>query len=142
MSLVYMHKRKWPASILCAAIASVQNQPLIFLVAFLWIKGMVCSKKRLNDFFVFSLAAVPVITPNIFYYTKFGVHSLLAETTTHFTNISMFRIYEMFFDLNIGMLHYIPITLFVFFWIDVPPQSSGHAIPVSLVSFFTYLHLG
>ena len=115
MSLVYMSVKKWAASILCAAIAATQNQPLIFFVVFLWITGMVDSKEKGKDFFVMSLSALPAFTPNIFYYTKFGVPSLLFEKAAALNNMSIFRVWEMFFDLNIGMLPYIPVALFVFF---------------------------
>ncbi len=114
ISLVYMSKKKWPISIICAALASTQNQPLVFLVALLWTKGMVDSKKKWKDFFILSLSAIPAFLPNIFYFIKFDTLSLLSKTATSLNNVSFFKVWEMFFDFNIGMLPYIPVTLLIF----------------------------
>jgi len=119
MSLAYMNDGKWHASILCAAIASTQNQPLLIWVAFLFGKASIGSKLKWNKILLLSVSALPAITPIFFYYTKFGVPSLLSQEAANLNNISLLRVWEMFFDLNIGLMPYAPLMLLVFIAIVV-----------------------
>ena len=118
ISLVYMDARKFPAAILCSAIAATQNQPLVLWVAFLWIRGLVYSQEKKKDFFLLSLSMIPAIIPAVFYYTKFGIFSLQTPDLS-LKNVSIFKIFDLFFDLSFGMLPYIPIALFLFFGIVI-----------------------
>jgi len=113
ISLIFMHRKKWALAILSAAIASTQNQPLIFLVAYLWVRG-VLELKSFKSVFILSLSALPAATHNIFYYLKFGVPSLLVAKSTDIGSLSFLKGLEILFDLNIGMLPYIPVILFLF----------------------------
>lgn len=113
VSLVFMHRKKWAWAILSAALASTQNQPLVFLVAYLWIRGIL-ELKSIKSVCIFSLSALPAAAHNIFYYLRFGVPSLLVAKSTDIGSLSILKGLEIFFDLNIGMLPYVPVVLFLF----------------------------
>ncbi len=116
ISLAYMSKSNWQLATLSAAIASVQNQPLVILVVFLWIKGVLYTRGHWKYLLVLSLAAAPVFAPAFFYRTTSGTCSVLLHTAASAGNISPYKTSELFFDLNIGMLPYIPFTLLLAAW--------------------------
>jgi len=119
ISLVYMSIKNWPAATFTAAIASMQYQPLILWAAFLWVKGILESKIKWKALLLLSISLLPAMIPIVFYYAKFGVYSLLGVYWADFSNISLFKVWELFFDFNLGMLPYLPITLFLFFWVII-----------------------
>ena len=115
IALVFMNRKKWPLAILFAAVASIQNQPIVILVAFFWLKALIESKSKIKDFFVLSISGMPALIPFIFYFVNFGTFSLLKTVATDPSNMSIFLVLEMFFDANLGMFPYIPVVLAVFF---------------------------
>jgi hypothetical protein len=100
--------------VLWAAVASTQNQPLVLFVLFLWLRGMVASPRRSRDVVLFSLAGLPALVPNAFFYLHFHVGSLLAREAASFSNVGVKKALELFFDPNIGMLPYLPVAVVVF----------------------------
>jgi hypothetical protein len=108
-----MSSQRFSLAIFCAAIASMQSQPLVLWAAFLWLKGLINSTNKKRDFFVLSLYMIPAIVPPVFYYINFGVFNLRAEDLL-IRNASILKILDLFFDLNFGMLPYISISLFLF----------------------------
>lgn len=117
MSLVSLSREKWRSAVFWAAVASTQNQPLVLLVAFLWVVGLVRSMHKRSDVGLLTAAALPAVLPNLFYLLKYGSPSLLAQEAASLDNVSLFKALELFFDLNVGMLPYIPLALVLFFGI-------------------------
>ena len=111
MALVYLNKRKYHRSVLCASIASMQNPSIIMFAVFLWVKGFMSAREKVEKSIILSTGLIPSAIPIIFYHSLFGSLTILA---TKLDNISLYRVWEMFFDLNIGLLPYIPLALIIF----------------------------
>jgi len=118
IALAFMSRKKWAFSVLSAAIASTQNQQLLVFVFFLWFKGMLNSKSRFKDFMVLSICSIPGFFPFIFYWVNYGTTSLfISKGSLEISNISLWRVFELFFDLNIGLVSFLTISLVIFFCI-------------------------
>jgi len=113
-SLAHMSRGRWKAAVFWAAVASTQNQPLVFFVALLWIRGVMTSRRRARDVSVLTLAALPVLLPDLFFYAHYGTASLLAREAASMDNVGIRRALELFFDPNIGMLPYLPLAVLLF----------------------------
>ncbi len=116
IALLLMDSKRYGPAVISASVASLQNQMLALLVLFMVAEGTLSSKRRANDFLKLSLLSLLVLIPNLFYFINFGDFSLLAGTTSP-ENASLLRVFEMLFDLNVGLLPYIPVTLILFFCI-------------------------
>lgn len=115
LAIVFMNKGDYGIAIICAGIASLQNQPIVLFVLFLLIKGVLL-KARLKNFLKLALLSSIIFVPNIFYFMNYGSFSLLNKAIS-MNNVSIYRIFEMFFDMNIGLFPYVPVTLLLFFGI-------------------------
>jgi hypothetical protein len=103
-------------AILAAALAAAQNPPLLFLVATLWVEQIAQARASwAREVLLASIAALPVALPAAFFLVEFGTPSLVGRQGASLSSLSLWRAYELFFDWNIGMLPYIPLTLFLFF---------------------------
>ena len=104
-------------AVLCAALASTQNPPLVLLVGLLWLRAGLAALKqggtpRLRGLGWASLAALPAALSPVFYLLHFGVPSLLAEGgAVSSANLSAHKAFELFFDLNLGLLPFVPVAL-------------------------------
>ena len=61
-----------------------------------------------------SLASLPLAAPALFYLWKFHTPSLVAREATRWDALSIGKALELFFDLNLGMGPYLPLTLGAF----------------------------
>lgn len=113
-------RRYWP--VFAAALATLQSPTLIWLALWLWLKGAgvrvggggpnVEIAPPLPDRLLrASAAALPVLLPAAFFYWNFGTASLIAQTSTSSANLSPAKALELFTDLNLGLLPYVPLTL-------------------------------
>jgi hypothetical protein len=118
VSLTCLQANKNGASILFAVIASFQNQVLALYVFYLFLKSVFSSPHKIKNFIQYGLLSALVLLPNAFYYLTFGRFNPLSGATA-MANISPFRVFELFFDLNLGLLRYIPIALLLFFGIII-----------------------
>jgi hypothetical protein len=107
LALVFAHEGRGTLAVLMAALASVQNAPLLLLAGLLWWRARGDSG-RLRA----ALALLPGFWPVAFYLWHYGRPSLLGEVGgVAFNNMSLSRLGELFFDLNVGMLPYVPLAL-------------------------------
>ena len=126
ISIAFMTAGRLDLATLCASIAATQSQQLLLFALFVWLRGIANSKSRVRDFSVLSALALPAILPNLFYYFMYGTPSLIySGGKASLGNLSLFRVYELFFDLNIGLVSYIPITLLLFFFVAAAGALSG-----------------
>lgn len=97
---------------LAAALASLQNPPLILLVAFLGTRAVVSAPEgRLGQAARATLAVLPAAAPYLFNVWAFGTPSLIAEENIHLELIRPARALELIYDLNIGLVRCAPLTV-------------------------------
>jgi hypothetical protein len=116
LALLWTHEQRHARAILAAAIAAMQNPPLVFLVLALWAWAAwrAWRGSSLRSLAGPSLAVLPVGIPAIFYYWRFRTPSLLAREASRWDAVSLRKAFELFGDLNLGMLPYLPLTLALF----------------------------
>jgi hypothetical protein len=117
MSLIYLTRREWAGAVLTSAIAAASSSQIIFLPCFFWIKGMIGSKQKMKSFAILSPLLLIAFIPVFFYFQTFGVFHLGFYQEGTLKNMSLQRLLGLFFDLNVGMLPYIPLALLMFFLI-------------------------
>jgi hypothetical protein len=113
LSLVFLNLKQYGWAILFAGLASLQNQVLVLFVLFLLVKAGWSSGFKIRTVVQYGAISLLVFLPNIFYLSSFGTFNPLNEAAS-IKNISAFRVMELFFDLNIGLLPYLPLVLLFF----------------------------
>jgi hypothetical protein len=105
-------------ALVAASLAAAQNAPLLVLVAALWIlvlKDRVLPPRppaaRLRALARAGLATVPALVPMAFFYRHFGTPSVIAQQGASLHDVSVRKTLELFFDLNLGLLPYVPVAV-------------------------------
>jgi hypothetical protein len=96
-----------------AAVGAMQNPPLALLAAAIAMYGVVRAKtsQRLHSALVLALAFGLALLPTLFYLWTFGRPSLIAPEGAMLSQASVEKALGLFFDLNLGLLPYLPVTL-------------------------------
>jgi hypothetical protein len=95
-----------------AGLASLQNPPLLLLVAFLWMQAVAAAPgARLRAVARASAAAAVAAAPYLFNLAAFGTPSLIADENIHFELMRPARALELVYDLNLGFVRCSAITL-------------------------------
>jgi hypothetical protein len=139
-----LRNRGWArAAVFSAALAATQNPPLVLLVAFLWWKSAVDARgglaPRLSLVLSMSwrrgllsaLAAAPLAVPPLFFYRNFSVLNLAARETAGLEHVSLRKALELFFDPNLGLLPFVPVTLALFLGVGVWSARARRGLPES-----------
>ncbi len=117
-SLLFL-RNKYFLAILLSSLASLQNTPVIFLTLLILIYSTyiyfketgfrLVLIKRLLPIFLISLISV---IPFIFYYINFQTFNLIQKVGGSDLNlISLKRVIELFFDPNLGLFFYVPLSV-------------------------------
>jgi hypothetical protein len=126
MALVFMHRERWKTAIFLASLAALQNPQLVLLAAYLWVKGAVRLRARWrgglalrlvvpwHKALTHALAGSIVLAYPLFYYAHFGTFSIVAQQATSLAKLSPARALGLLFDLNVGLLPYIPVALLAY----------------------------
>lgn len=116
-SVALFTKKKYYPAVLLAAIATTQNPPIIFLAIYIATNAVleISRSKKYTGMFLLLACLLPAIIPSIFFVVKYGSPNLIYETGyASFGAISFQRTFDFFFDLNMGLLPWLPIV-FVYF---------------------------
>ena len=111
-ALLAMRRTCYPLAVAAAALASLQNQALVLLVAYLGICGL-WRCRSLTDAALLAGAALPCMLPPLYNYAHFGMFSIQAGWLS--TQGLAGKMLDVFFDLNVGLLPYLPISLLAYF---------------------------
>jgi hypothetical protein len=126
-ALVLRLRRTFRAAILCTALAALQNPQLMLLAALLWLEAVVRLRIRLRPVFALrasarwrdavghTLPALPFLLHPLFFYARFGVMSVVAREATSLAKLSPSRAWDLVFDLNLGLLPYVPLAVLLYF---------------------------
>ena len=100
-------------SVLAAALASLQNPPLVLLVGALLVAAFVSAwrKRRLRGAILPLLAALPALVPPLFFQWNFGVWNLSVRPSEAAESLSALRALDLAIDPNLGLLPHAPLTL-------------------------------
>ena len=111
-SFIFLNQERFHLAILTCALATLQNQPLVFVL--LWMYVYVWNKQRyaIKPLFLYGLYGFIIFIPSLYFYSLFGTTSLIKDAGFLASeNISLTRITGFYVDLNQGMI--ISIGLFL-----------------------------
>ncbi len=126
IALVLFLRRSFGGAVLCVAVAALQNPQLSLLLAFFWAKGamelrlgwrgglLVNAAVPWRRALAMTLPALVVTIHPLFYYWHFGTPSIVADEATSLGKLSVSRALGLLFDLNLGLLPYIPVALLAY----------------------------
>ena len=120
-SFIFLNQERFHLAILTCALATLQNQPLVFLL--LWMYVYVWNKQRyaIKPLLSFGFYGLIVFIPSLYFYRLFGTTSLIKDAGfLALENISMTRVVGFYVDLNQGMI--ISIGLFLLLYMVVLVQ--------------------
>jgi hypothetical protein len=128
MALCWWRSGAAVKAILAAALAALQNPPLMLLVAFLWTHAVLAAPHpRWRRFALASAAAAVAAAPYVFNLYAFGTPSLIARENIHYELMRPWRALELIYDPNIGFVRCSLLTLLVAFGATVAAVARRHA---------------
>jgi len=114
VAVAFYLKNDYRLAVLASSLASLQNPPLSILTIYIVIYGWKANGLRLRELSLLSVCASISLIPYIFYYQNYHVLSLIVSCgASNISYISFDKIFSLFFDLNFGMLPYIPLLMFL-----------------------------
>ena len=113
VALVLAARGGHAAAVLAAALASLQNPPLVLLVALLWTGAALAAwrGKTLGVAVLATLAALPGLVPAAFFRWQFGVLNLSVRPAEAAESLSFLRALDLAVDPSLGLLAHAPLTL-------------------------------
>ncbi len=111
--LVCFSRRNLTGATLFAALAATQNPPLLFLAGFYILLRLWDLRRdfRVGKAIGACLAGAPAAAPMLFYYLHYGTPNLILQTGMADPKLaSLSRLADLYLDLNMGMLPYIPLA--------------------------------
>ena len=113
IALVLEARGRPAAAVLLAALASLQNPPLVLLVALLWAASALASWRRRSagPVLLASLAGLPALVPAAFFEWQFGVFNLSVRPSEAAESLSALRALDLAIDPNLGLLPHAPLLL-------------------------------
>lgn len=128
ISLVMYSNKEYEKAIFTVSVAAMQNQPIIFLGGMYFVDYFINKyndekRIKLREYLFETVKKgvffIPFFIPLIFYYFNFGTFSLIASSGYVTFDGMIKKVSSLFFDLNQGMLPFIPIVIIMYFVILV-----------------------
>jgi len=114
VAVAYFLKKDYRLAVLASSLASLQNPSLSVFTIYIIIYGWKATGLHLRELSLLLVCAFISLIPYIFYYSNYHVLSLIVACgAANISYISFDKIYSIFFDLNFGMLQYIPLLIFL-----------------------------
>lgn len=113
-SIAFFTRKNYYPAILFASIAATQNAPIVILTIYFIIYAVIgiLRSKKYTGVPLLLACSLPAFLPSIFYLVKYGSPNLIYKTGyASFDAISFQKTFDFFFDLNMGMLPYLPFVL-------------------------------
>ena len=123
-SFIFLNQERFHLALLTCALATLQNQPLVFVL--LWMYVYVWNKQRyaIKPLFLYGLYGLIIFIPALYFYSLFGTTSLIKDAGFLASeNISLSRITGFYVDLNQGMI--LSIGLFLLLYMVLLVQRLG-----------------
>ena len=131
VALMCLDRRAYAGAALAAAVAATQNPPLALLAAVpvalaLW-------ERRWRSAALAALGGSVAAWPIVYYGLHSGLPGMMARTNSDFTLISWSRTTSLLFDLNAGLLPYVPVLLAAALWAALR-LAARRTLPAMLVA--------
>jgi hypothetical protein len=114
-ALVWRSTGRRSLAVLAAALASVQNPPLVLLALALSAEAIrdasTKPERKASGLAAPAVCLLPALVPSLFCLWQFGTPSLLTRGAVSSANMSSGRTLELLFDLNVGLLPYAPVVV-------------------------------
>lgn len=114
LSLLCLDRRAYAGAALAAALAATQNPPVALLIAVPIVLAAV--EQRWREAALGALCGSVAAWPTVYYSLQSGVPGYLARTNSDLGLISWSRTASLLFDLNAGLLPYVPVLLVAAPW--------------------------
>ncbi len=116
VALVALARGAAPAAVACAGIASMQNPPLALLAgALALLQGARAFRARAwRSLLPLALGALPLLLTPAYFFAEFRTANMAAYETAAVANVSVGKAVDLLFDLDLGLLPYVPSTLALF----------------------------
>jgi hypothetical protein len=113
LALVLGSRGRAASAVLAAALASLQNPPLLLLVALLGAGAALSSwrQRSVRTALLAGMAALPALLPAAFFQSQFGVLNLSVRPAEAAESLSALRALDLAVDPNLGLLPHAPLTL-------------------------------
>ena len=112
VAVAFYLKRNYRLAVLASSLASLQNPPILIFTIYIVIYGWKAAGLRLRELSLLSTCAFISFIPYVFYYSNYNVPSLIVSCgSANISYISFDKVFSLFFDLNFGMLPYIPLLM-------------------------------
>jgi hypothetical protein len=113
LALVLASRGFHAGAVLAAALASLQNPPLLLLLVLLWATAVVDAWRGREGAAVVlrTLAALPAAVPAAFFQWQFGVFNISVRPSEAAESLSALRALDLAIDPNLGLLPHAPLTL-------------------------------
>lgn len=111
-SIVFFSRKQYALATLFAAVASTQNQPLLLVAAAYVVYAAIqwLPQRRYSEMVRMALAGAVALVPMVFYFATFRLLSPLWAGFGGWGNVSAARFIGFFFDLDMGLLPYLPLV--------------------------------
>ncbi len=135
LALVLAARGAHAAAVLAAALASLQNPPLVLLVALLWAGAALAAwrKRSMGKAVLATLAAIPGMLPAAFFQWQFGVFNLSVRPSEAAESLSALRALDLAIDPNLGLLPHAPLVLLLAVVAALGALRARRAMPALLV---------
>jgi hypothetical protein len=116
LAFVGAERGRWILAALAVALAASQNPPLIVLCAALLLRAILPAlrDRKWGDLAGATAVAALALLPAAFFRWNFGVFNMSVLPSEARQSFSILRSFDLLFDLNLGLLPYLPVTLLLF----------------------------
>ena len=114
IGICFYLKNNYPLAVLASSIASLQSPAVSILTIYLIICGWNVSRHRLSELSLLFISGSISAIPYIFYYLNYHTTNLIVYYgVSSIRYITIDKILSLFFDLNFGLIVYIPLLMFM-----------------------------
>ncbi|WP_028553091.1 hypothetical protein [Paenibacillus sp. UNC451MF] len=118
IGIIELYEKRLINSIVLISLASLQNPAISIIVACIILFHIYSSKRLDKKFIIMSLCSCIVLIPYLFYFINYRQFNIIASSGYASSSlITINKILSIFFDLNFGMILFIPVILIGFIWL-------------------------
>ncbi|MGZ9586206.1 hypothetical protein [Paenibacillus marinisediminis] len=140
MGLLNLYENKKKRGMLFSSIAALQNPAISIVPLYILInelvqkKSDILRKNELRSFITLGIISIINIVPYIFYWLNYRQFSLISTSGySSLDLISFDKIWSLFFDLNSGLIIYVPLLLILFIYSLIKKEKNVIVVSVIIL---------